>query len=301
MHLAINNNVKQKWLNNPNINGKYNYIYKITNSINGKIYIGVHRTKNLNDNYMGSGRLLKRVYVKYGIENFTKEILSFFDTYKEALDAERELVTVEFIESTTNYNLKEGGYGNCQMSSHQKKMLSAAALKKWTDPEYRDRMMIIMQSADRRQNVSVGVKRWIEDNPEAHTCRMNKINTNPSKISKTADTHRGMIRGRSARSNISNGILVSNINNPEVAKKRSGVGRIYVYNTTTGEVRRQNREDILHSEWVYGSGPKLNKSNYVNMNKGSFFVYNSTTDDMKRMQKDDVIPDGYIRGKRAKK
>jgi len=288
-------------VNNPDINGKYNYIYKITNSINGKIYIGVHRTNNLNDNYMGSGRLLKQVYVKYNIENFTKEILGFFDTYKEALDAERELVTVEFIESTTNYNLKEGGYGNCRMSSHQKKALSAAALKKWIDPEYRARMIVIMQSADRRQNVSVGVKKWIKDNPEAHTCRMNKINTDPSKISKTADTHRGMIRSDSARSNISSGILKSNTDNPEVAKKRSGAGKVYIHNITTGAVKRQSQDDMLQAGWVYGSGPKLDKRNYVNMNKGSFFVYNSTTDDMKRMQKNDVIPDGYIRGKRAKK
>ena len=250
---------------------------------------------------MGSGRLLRRVYAKYGIENFTKEIIGFFDTYKEALDVERELVTVEFIESTNNYNLREGGYGNCQMSSHQKKMLSVAALKKWTDLEYRNRMMIIMQSAERRHKISVGVRKWIEDNPEAHTCRMNKINTNPSKISKTADTHKGMIRDESARANISNGVLESNANNPEVAKKRSGIGKVYTYNTTTGVVKRQNQDDILQNGWVHGSGPKLNKKNYVNMNKGSFFVYNSTTDVMKRMQKNDVIPDGYIRGKRTKK
>ncbi len=293
--------MRQKWRNNPNINSKYNYIYKITNNINGKIYIGVHRTKNLNDNYMGSGRLLKQVYIKYGIENFTKEILSFFDTYKEALYAEKKLVTVEFIENTTNYNLKEGGYGNCQLSSHQKKILSAAALKRWADPEYRDRMMIILQSISRRQNVSVGIKRWIQDNPEAHTRKMNKINTNLSKISKTASIHRGMIRSDYTKANISRGILKSNANNPEVSKKRSGAGKVYIYNTTTGEVKRHNHNDILQEGWVYGSGPKLDKRNYVNMNKGSFFVYNSTTDDMKRLQKNDVIPEGYIRGKRTKK
>lgn len=37
-------------LNDPKINRKYNYLYKITNTINGKIYIGVHRTDKINKN-----------------------------------------------------------------------------------------------------------------------------------------------------------------------------------------------------------------------------------------------------------
>jgi hypothetical protein len=89
----------------------YYTIYKITNRINGKIYIGSHKTKNLNDNYMGSGKYLKYAQDKYGIEKFEKEILFVFDTAQEMYAKEAEIVNVEFLAEHNTYNIKVGGFG----------------------------------------------------------------------------------------------------------------------------------------------------------------------------------------------
>ena len=85
----------------------YYTVYKTTNTINGKYYIGKHQTTDLNDGYMGSGKLLKRAIAKHGIEHFSKEILYVFNTEEEMNRKEKELVVV----SEETYNLCEGGKG----------------------------------------------------------------------------------------------------------------------------------------------------------------------------------------------
>ncbi len=86
-------------------------IYKITNQINGKFYIGSHKTKNLNDGYMGSGKYLIYAQEKHGIENFTKEILFVFDNPKDMYAKEAEIVNKDFLVAENTYNLKIGGFG----------------------------------------------------------------------------------------------------------------------------------------------------------------------------------------------
>ena len=88
---------------------EYNYFYKITNNINNHFYYGIHSTDNLDDGYMGSGYRINLAYKKYGIENFTKEILKNFDTRQEASDYEMEVVTEELIQNPDCYNIKTGG------------------------------------------------------------------------------------------------------------------------------------------------------------------------------------------------
>lgn len=90
---------------------QYYYVYKIKNLINGRIYIGVHSTDNLNDGYMGSGLIISQAIKKYGIENFKKLILKFFKTSEEMFAYESIIVNEKFIRSDNTYNIREGGRG----------------------------------------------------------------------------------------------------------------------------------------------------------------------------------------------
>lgn len=90
----------------------YNYIYKITNLLNNKIYIGKHSTDDLNDGYMGSGTIIKKAIKKYGIENFRKEYLAFCDTESKLNWFEK--FYIKKYDSTNydiGYNLTYGGDG----------------------------------------------------------------------------------------------------------------------------------------------------------------------------------------------
>lgn len=90
---------------------KYHLVYKITNIINSKIYIGAHSTDDINDGYLGSGKLIKDAIKKYGKENFKKDILYIFNTPEEMFNMEKEIVTENFIKNKNVYNIVTGGFG----------------------------------------------------------------------------------------------------------------------------------------------------------------------------------------------
>lgn len=95
-------------------------IYKTTNLINGKIYIGKD-SKN-DPTYLGSGLLLKKAIEKYGIDNFKKEIIEEL-TDEKILD-DREIFWILELNSTDRnigYNIARGGTGGDTISKHPNK------------------------------------------------------------------------------------------------------------------------------------------------------------------------------------
>ena len=85
------------------------YVYRITNLINQKEYVGVHTTLNLDDGYMGSGIAIMRAVKKHGANNFRKEIIQFFESESDAYDYELQIVNEEYVAREDTYNMTLGG------------------------------------------------------------------------------------------------------------------------------------------------------------------------------------------------
>lgn len=168
-------------------------IYKITNKINGKIYIGKHQTEDLNDGYMGSGLNIKRAVKKYGVENFSKEIL--FDVYGEDMMdfLEEAIVDEAFVARKDTYNMALGGEGGylgeevsrkiskaCKgkkRSEETKKKMSEASKGRQMSEEARQKMS---ESARKRPSNRKGhhhsdeTKEKIRQSINSYYCRVNK-------------------------------------------------------------------------------------------------------------------------------
>lgn len=116
---------------------KYFGLYKITNLANDKMYIGKHVTTNIDDGYTGSGKILKRAIKKYGIENFRKEWLGFYEDLEELNYMERVFVDETWISRADTYNIKLGGEGGSAKGTNKGKSHPSWAKGKKFSDEYR--------------------------------------------------------------------------------------------------------------------------------------------------------------------
>lgn len=107
---------------------KFNFVYKVTNLINHKEYIGVHSTNKLEDGYLGSGTRITNAVKKYDPHNFKREIIYMAESLDEAFEEEARLVDLEYIQRPDTYNIRPGGRsskGNLgyRLSEEQKQRL----------------------------------------------------------------------------------------------------------------------------------------------------------------------------------
>ncbi len=181
-------------------------VYKTTNLINNKFYVGVH--KNNNRNYIGSGKLLKQAIKKYGRENFKRETLKEFSSEQDAYGYEKELVNEEMINNPLCYNLVEGGgnpptfkgkdhpmYGTT-LSTDTKKKISAS-LSGINHPNYgkhlssttREKIKIkntgkrhSLETRVKQRNAKLGIPSWNKGKNTSHETCLKLSNSHKKRI-----------------------------------------------------------------------------------------------------------------------
>lgn len=243
-------------------------VYRTTNLLSNKFYIGVHKSENPHDRYLGSGSLILRSIEKHGRVNFQKEILFSFGTAAEAFSKEEELVALE-LQNQNCYNMRKGGEGGfdyinrCGKSGQllgSKLGVIALAKRLKSDPEFREKM---------RSHAS-------------NLCRVN----HEKAIAAVRGTHLSEDRKRK---------LVE-VNRGE---RNPMFGTVWLHHPDSREVRRVSRPEVLKfldQGWLPGRTFKVKKVSHstygriwINQKGVSRFIYPS--------QLPDFLLKGWKRGR----
>ena len=172
----------------------YYGIYKITNLTNDKMYIGQHTTTNIDDGYMGSGKIILRALKKYGVENFRKEWLMFCEDEEELNYMERVYVDQTWVDRSDTYNLNLGG--NCHCISEQTRKKMSIALK--GKPKSLEHCLKCSEANKGKHHSDEVKKKISESNKGKHKHWLGKHHSDESK-KKISDANKGKIRSEEAR------------------------------------------------------------------------------------------------------
>lgn len=153
-------------------------VYKTTNLVNGKVYIGKD-AKN-DPNYLGSGILLKQAIKKYGKSNFEKNILEYCT--QDNIN-EREKYWIEFTKAKEiGYNLADGGtggnLGEYVNSKRAKSLTGKTQPKEVSEKKSRSLQGRVVTWGDKISEAMIG-KTWKQkgERTEEHREKLSKANT----------------------------------------------------------------------------------------------------------------------------
>lgn len=145
---------------------KKRVIYKITNLINGKFYIG--KDSSNRKNYWGSGVAIKAAIKKYGIENFKKEVIAETEELDELNYFESSfIIALESYNPDKGYNRNLGGLFENDFKNLTEEQKELSLLKRreiWASPKFREtcrnRMLEYYKSEENRNKQSERLKSY---------------------------------------------------------------------------------------------------------------------------------------------
>lgn len=132
-------------------------IYKTTNLINGKFYIG--KDANNDPLYFGSGKILKQAIKKYRNENFKKEILEVCSSLEE-LNIREKFWISELNAIKEGYNLTDGGTGGDTWTHNDVKVHFNSGKTPWNKGK------INVYTEETRLKISESKKKIFQEHPE---------------------------------------------------------------------------------------------------------------------------------------
>jgi group I intron endonuclease len=222
------------------------FIYKTTNLVNKKIYIGKY--EGIKRNYLGSGKLLRRAIEKYGKESFIREIIEDNITNKKIL-REREIFWIEYYDSTNldiGYNLTKGGDGSLGCSPSE---------------ETREK---ISQSGKGRIGWNKGLKMSDEFKKKISQVTSGSCNANYGKP-RSEETKKKISDSKQNISEETRKKLSISLKGKITGRKHSEESRKKMSESKKGKPRIQNNNGILNKENKYYSslytGVSFNKKN----------------------------------------
>ncbi len=225
---------------------KYFYVYKVTNTINGKFYIGKRASTvepHQDVRYLGSGKLIMQAVKKFGKDSFSKEIIAILESEEACFAMERELVTEDILKDPDCYNLCVGGRGRIGPM----KNLSEESRKRMGDSR-RGKSL----SEKQRQTLSESHKGKIHTKGWHHT-ETAKAKMSEAKLGKClSEEHKEKLSQNSARK----GKLLSQEMKDQISKKLKGQQK----RKHTPEERAKNSERNLGKKLSEETKRKMSES-----------------------------------------
>ena len=225
----------------------YGYVYETTCKVNGKKYIGQHKSRKIDENYLGSGTVQRRAVKKYGKDNFTIKILQVCNNALE-LNAAEQLHIAEnnAVQSSEFYNLINYGT-QCQFSAETRSKMSEAAKRRSSLPEFKQRMSKLHSGKTIPQDVILKrtetLKRTYELN--GHPLKGRKLPAET--VQRMIESRKGYTHSVETREKISQSLKAafanrdqSGENNPFYGKHHSEQTRSHLSKSIKGRVHVNN-------------------------------------------------------------
>ena len=219
----------------------YGYIYETTNIINGRKYIGRHKSNKFDPSYKGSGKILREAFCKYGKENFVTKIIDWCDTEDSLNDREIYWIAqCNAVNDPNYYNIARGGYGRAgvhfNQSEYQKQRASDTHKNKRISQTQIDRFKATIQSRTPEERVALHKKC-----SEAH---LGKPNSNKGK--KLSDSTRKRMSESHKGKHPNN--YGAHLSEEQLEKHRNKTrGRIHITNGDTNKFVRSDELDYYFS------------------------------------------------------